>query len=343
MLCSAMPSSTFGMIRAVTIFLLLSSMAAFAQAPSCQTTELGMNVVLPDGKTVTGLSMQNLSGQTKRDKVEIDSFTFDTSPRRILLVLDMGHNLAPDARRAELEIASYLVGGAREADSFALLTARGTLMDVPFKEGRDAVLSGIAKLRDANAGTRPRRGILDALLEATTWFQDSKPGDAIIVMASEIETNESAHFSQVANALARNHIRLFSIALGPIMAGTYFGPAQPFSQHNEGWAFVPDQENLSALTWSNGGYMLMEDTMDPRRTYKLTDAHLHDLQNEIARMYSAIATFYRVGIRVPPGLKRREPWKLDLSDEIRKKVPAAYVVYPRFLEPCPPVISATGK
>ncbi|HKW74472.1 MAG TPA: vWA domain-containing protein [Terriglobales bacterium] len=302
-----------------------------------------MNVILRDGKTVTGLSMQNLTGRTKHEAVAIDSLVFDTSPRRILLVLDTGHDLAPDARRAELEIASYLVGGARETDSFALLTARGTLMDVPFKEGRDAVLSGIAKLRDAKAGTRTRRGILDALLEATTWFQDSKPGDAIIVMASEIGTNESAHFSQVANAVAKNGVRLFSIALGPILEGTYFGPTEPLSQHNEGWAFLPNQENLSALTWNNGGYMLMEDTKDARREYKLTDAHLHNLQDEVARMYSAIATFYRVGIRVPPGLKRREPWKLDLSDEIRKKVPAAYVVYPRFLEPCPPVISATGK
>jgi hypothetical protein len=138
----------------------------------------------------------------------------------------------------------------------------------------------------------------------------------------------------VASALARKRIRLFSIALGPILAGTYFAPLNSFAPHNEGWAFAANQENLSALTWNSGGYMLFEETQDPWKEYKLSDAHLQDLLEEAARMYVAIATFYRVSIRVPAGLKRREGWNLDLTDNIRKKVPHAYMVYPRLLEPC---------
>ena len=323
------------------IFVLCSGTCAYAQAASCPATELGMDVVLPNGKTVEGLTVKNLTGRTKHDTVAIDSLTFDTSPRRILLVLDMGHDLAADARRAQLEIASYLVSGGRETDAFGLLTARGAFRKVEFEKGHDAVLGALGELRDKKAAPSSDTGILDAVMEGISWFKDPMPGDAILVMASQIEKNKSARFADVSAALRKNHIRLFSIALGPIIAGTYFSPLNPFSRTHEGWAFLANEENLSALTWNSGGYMLFEETNDPVKEYKLTDAHLQDLLEEAARMYVAIATFYRLSVRVPPGLKRGESWNLDLTDEIRKKVPYAYVVYPRLLEPC--IVEGAGN
>jgi hypothetical protein len=316
------------------VVMLFANTDAWAQPSGCPATEFGMNVVLPNGKTVEGLTMQNLVARTKHDTVGIDSLTFDASSRRILLVLDMGHDLAADARRAQLEIASYLVTAGRPTDSMGLLTARGPLRKVRFDAGHDAVSAAIAELHDKKAGPSTDNGILDAVWEGISWFQNPAPGDAIIVMASQIEKNKSATYAQVASALAKNRIRLFSIALGPILAGTYFAPLNSFAPHNEGWAFAANQENLSALTWNSGGYMLFEETQDPWKEYKLSDAHLQNLLEEAARMYVAIATFYRVSIRVPSGLKRREAWNLDLTDNIRKKVPHAYMVYPRLLEPC---------
>jgi hypothetical protein len=323
--------------------LLFAGSQASAQPAGCPATELGMNVVLPNGKTVEGLTTQNLVARTKHDTVAIDSLTFDTSPRRILLVLDMGRDLVADARRAQLEIASYLVHGGRETDSFGLLTTRGPLRKVRFDAGHDAVSAAIAELHDKKAGPSVDNGILDAVREGISWFQNPAPGDAIIVMASQIEKNKSATYAQVANALAKNRIRLFSIALGPILAGTYFSPLNAFAPHNEGWTFAPNEENLSALTWNSGGYMLFEETQDPWKEYKLSDAHLQHLLEEAARMYVAIATFYRVSIHAPSGLKHRESWKLDLTDNIRKKVPHAYMVYPRLLEPCPAEAAVRGQ
>lgn len=323
--------------------LLFASGEAAAQQAGCPATEFGMNVVLPNGKTVQGLTLQNLVARTKHDTVGLDSLTFDTSPRRILLVMDMGRDLAADARRAQLEIASYLVNGGRDADSFGLLTARGPLRKVRFEAGHDAVSTAITELHDKRAGPSTDNGILDAVWEGISWFQNPAQGDAIIVMASQIEKNKSASYAQVANALASKRIRLFSIALGPILAGTYFAPLNSFAPHNEGWAFAANQENLSALTWNSGGYMLFEETQDPWKEYKLSDAHLQELLEEAARMYVAIATFYRVSIRVPSSLKRRESWKLDLTDNIRKKVPHANMVYPRFLEPCRAEAAVRGQ
>lgn len=316
------------------ISLLFTSSRVSAQAGPCPATELGMNVVLPNGKNVEGLKVKDFDGRTKNSAVVIDSLAFDTSPRRILLVLDMGRGLAADARRAQLEIASYLVNAGRETDSFGLITARGTFRKVNFDKNRAAVAAAIDELRDRKATPSTDAGILDAVLEGTSWFQNPAPGDAIIVMASEIEQNKSASFAQLATVLAKKRIRLFSIALGPIVGGTYFSPINPFSKHNEGWAFAANEENLSALTWNSGGYMLFEGTENPWKEYKLSDAHLNDLLEEAARMYVAIATFYRLSVRVPATLKNREVWKLNLVDDIRKKIPYAYVVYPRFLQPC---------
>lgn len=322
-----------------SLVLLFPSAAVFAQQ-GCPATELGMNVVLPNGKTLKGLKLENLTGQTKHDRVALDSLTFDTSPRRILMVLDMGRDLSADVRRAQIEIAAYLVTAGRPTDSMALLTARGALKSVRFGENHDAILGALAELRDNKTGPVTQNGILDGVMEGVQWFQNPAPGDAIIVMASEIEKNKSTRYSQVAKALEEQKIRLFSVALGPIMAGTDFGPLNAFAPHNEGWAFAINEENLSALTWNSGGYMLFEDTTDPWKDYKLTDAHLQKLLEEAAEMYVAIATYYRVNVRPPLGLKRREGWKLDLTEEIRKKVPRAFMVYPRLLEPC---LSQTSK
>ncbi|HET9164470.1 MAG TPA: hypothetical protein VFP11_00635, partial [Candidatus Angelobacter sp.] len=52
-----------------SIFVLFASAAAIAQQAGCPATELGMNVVLPNGKTVEGLKLENLTGQTKHDRV----------------------------------------------------------------------------------------------------------------------------------------------------------------------------------------------------------------------------------------------------------------------------------
>jgi hypothetical protein len=324
----------------ICLVLLFPGTPVFAQQAGCPATELGMNVVLPNGKTLKGLKLENLTGQTKHDRVAIDSLAFNTSPRRILMVLDMGRDLNADVRRAQIEIAAYLVTAGRPTDSMALLTARGALKTVRFGESHEAVLNALAELRDSKTGPFTENGILDAVMEGVGWFQNPAPGDAIIVMASEIEKNKSTRYSQVAKALEEQKIRLFSVALGPIMAGTFFGPLNAFAPHNEGWAFAANAENLSTLTWNSGGYMLFEDTKDPWKDYKLTDAHLQKLLEEAAGMYVAIATFYRVNVRAPLGLKRREGWKLDLTEEIRKKVPQAYMVYPRLLEPC---LSQTSK
>lgn len=315
-----------------------------------------MNVVLPSGKTVQGLTLKGLAGHTKRQNVALDSITLDRTPRRVLLVLDMGGDLSAQVRQSQLEVASYLVNEGRKEDFFGLITARGASRKVNFDQGRDTLNAAFTELRNMKAMHTGDDGILDALKEGADWFQNPQPGDAIIAMASELEKTKSTSYTKVANTLAQKHIRLFSISVGPMISGTYFTPMDPFSRHNEGNAFAVNQESLSSLTWNSGGYMVVEylpkqvdsvlDEADRARLlkeYKLDDEHRKKLLDEAAQIYIAIATFYRLNVQLPADLKHREEWQLDLTDDIRKKIPSAFVAYPRLLEPCTVGQSGLGK
>ena len=45
-------------------------------------------------------------------------------------------------------------------------------------------------------------------------FGESKPGDAMIVMAYDLEGNHGANAKKVAKALEDHHVRMFGLALG---------------------------------------------------------------------------------------------------------------------------------
>ena len=57
---------------------------------------------------------------------------------------------------------------------------------------------------------------MDAILQAVDMFGESKQGDAIIVMAYDLEGNHGANAKKVAKALEDHHVRLFGLALGPV-------------------------------------------------------------------------------------------------------------------------------
>jgi hypothetical protein len=324
---------------ACLLAVLLNSPVARSQQSACAPADVAVNAILPDGKLIRGLKADNLVAETKAGKVQIESVTRDTGPRRILFVLDVGHDLPRDARRAQAEIASYIISGADPADSFALITARGARSTVRFGEGRDKLAASLAQIEQPPKNSGIEFGSLDALTEALDWFQAPQPGDAIVLMASDFEENKSASYSKVAQALADRHIRVFGYLLGPINLGTMYAEigsdfrGRPSARTTA----VTNDENLSALSWDSGGYMIVEKTKMEWKEYKLTDAHLDELKLEASHLYGAATEFYRVAILPPAHSGEREQWKLDLSDSARKRVPQAKILFPRQLPACLPL------
>lgn len=300
--------------------------------------EVPVNVILPDGKLVRGLQRDHLVVQVKHDKLKIESITPDTGPRRILFVLDAGRDLPRDARKAEAEVVSYIISRAPADTSFALITARGATTEVRFEETREKVAAAITQLSDSSGSGSSQLGALDALSEGIEWFKKPLLGDAIVVMMSEIENNKHSRYSTVASALTDHHIRLFSFLLGPLMAGTlYTDITTNYRGHLTATStLLLNEENLSALTWNSGGYLVVENAKNAWREYKLTDAHLDELRHEGWQMYGAVAEIYRVMVAPPARSVHREGWTLELTDPIRNRVPQAKVLYPRELPACVP-------
>jgi len=298
--------------------------------------ELAANVILPDGRLVRGLQRDHLVALAKKDRLKIESITQDAGPRRVLFVLDTGRDLPREARKSEVEVASYILAQAPEETSFALITARGISMEVRFGEPRERLVAAIRQLPESPGSGSSERGGLDALSEGMEWFEKPQPGDAIVAMIFEIENNKHTKYSTVAGALADRHIRLFSFLLGPLMAGTaYFNsiggaPGRPTMNA----PFVANEENLSALTWNSGGYLVVENAKSGWREYKLTDEHLEVLRHEGWQMYGAVAEFYRVLLVPPARSGHHEGWSLELAESTRKRVPQAKVLYPRELPAC---------
>lgn len=313
----------------------LTHRLVLAQQPTC-VAEVDANVVLPDGRLIRGLQREDLAAHVKRETVRINSIIRETGPRRILFMLDTGSDLPRDAKKAEAEVASYIVAQAPVEDSFALITARGQSTEVRFGESREQLSVVLTQVPELAKSGSSEQGMLDALMRAMDWFGNALPGDAIVLMASEIEDNRHAKYSAAAKALADHHIRLFSFLLGPMAAGTvYTDIGINYRGHlSSSSTVVANQENLSALTWNSGGYMLVENAKLPWKEYKLTDAHLDELRHEGWQMYGAVAQSYRVQVVLRAPSIPREGWTLDLSESARKRVPQAKVLYPRELPLC---------
>jgi hypothetical protein len=319
------------LVAALTAFL-FSHLQGAARTPdsACVTLEVTTNAILGDGRVVRGLHREDFSVRGKHDRIDIESVQYDTAPRRIVLIVDNGPGLNPDARKAQAQILGHILSDARPEDSFAFVSARGPQVEVPFDEPREKVRQVLETTLASGGGGGNGDGFLDAVMRGITLFKGPHQGDAIIAMASEFEKSRSATYHAVAEALTQDHIRMFGFLLGPIMKGAYFTTIGP----GAGTVFVPNAQNFSTITWNSGGYMLEEQTEMPWKEYKLSADHSGELETKGWRMYSAIAESYRLQVRLPAGMNARSEWIMELSPTLQKRIPTAEVIYPRSLPVC---------
>jgi hypothetical protein len=278
-----------------------------------------------------GLKADNFVAQIKHGDLKISSVTYDTGPRRVVFIVDVGRDLSHDAKKAQTEVVSYIVSRAPAGTSFGLITSRGAKTEVPFGVPREQLAAELAQVLGNSESGSNEEGALDAAMEGVGWFGNTLPGDSIVLMTSEIENNRHTKYSTIAKALANHHIRLFSFLLGPMNIGTIY---PDYQIHFPSSNFVINQENVSALTWNSGGYMVIENTEHPWKEYKLTDTHLDELRREAWQMYGAAAEFYRVRLVPVARSVHDTQWTLGLADSVRQRFPQAKALYPCELSFC---------
>lgn len=309
-----------------------------ASAQTCQTVEVPVNPISATAHTFRGLIAEDFvllqgSGRVK-------SLAFDDGPRRVLLVVDTSSKLSANTRRAEAALLESLVAASRSQDSLALIAARGPGGEVRFGEDR----SGIASALNTPERSRSKEGVLDAAMEGMQWFANPRPGDAIVLVAADLDGNHKTSAKAVAKALGEHHIRMFGLALGPITARSTVAGGSMTSTTSQGFAWTTPltgamnyetgDENFFPLTVNSGGAVLSVVNGSNAQSYSMDSAATQTMVKQRARqVLSMISTFYRMQI------ESREPahpqmWRLDVSEGVKKAAQKIWLLYPHELGPC---------
>jgi hypothetical protein len=326
------------MLRRCRLALALILVSAFssAQETPCKV-DIPVNVMLPDGALVRRLRGEAFVGQNKHGAVAIRLLAGDSGPRRILFVMETGKTVRPGARRIESAIISEICDKARPEDSFGLLTAVGPLREMKLGASVAEIRATADGLGQSPQGKGQTDGVMDALLHGVGWFQQPRPGDAIVLVAMGIDGPHRASYSKVETALAAARIRLFAFQLGQFYAGFYstWVSTAPGGRLIPAASITPNQENVFALSQETGGITFYENTADALHEYKLTDERLKLMRGLAGQVYKAVMEYYPLQIGSPAGR-----FVLDLADPVRKQLPRAIVMYPRHPQDCSPVTKA---
>jgi len=319
--------------------LLVLAFSAVAQQAAC-TTDVAVSVIKANGEPVEGLAAADFIAQLKKQRLSIQSATYDAGPRRILLVIDEARELSAEARKVEVEFATSIISSAQPEDALALVSARGAGPAIKFGTDRNAVLQALNKNHDEQ-GRGKQPGVLDAVAEGITWFGQPQLGDSIVVIAMDLEGNHNTNYKSVARLLEEHGIRAFGVALGHLQlinqtTGAlgmgreglgYVDPGMPLRNQTGDANFLP-------LTVNSGGYVVPEDTMTEKQEFKLTDVKKLELQKTAANISRLIDRFYALHLPNTPSA-HSESWTVSLSPSKLQALPGTHVLYPHELGLCP--------
>jgi len=282
----------------------------------------------PDCASVANLSAEGFVARDKNGPVRVRSATYDRGPRRIVFVVENAKKMPVAARKIEAAVISHILAKARPQDSFALLTARGPGLALRFGSSRDAIRAAAEQLGNPPQGEPGGEGVLDAVLEATTWFQQPQPGDSIIVMALRLEGKHNASFSDLRAAVTAGRIRVFGFQLGEYSYED-LGRGRTFESwdvQDFGRSVLFDW--IRALAEATGGALVLENTEEGKQ-YKLTDDRLKELQVGGEMIYRRVVECYILQLdSIGPHLV------IGLAPPVLEQLPWASVVYPKSLPPC---------
>jgi hypothetical protein len=332
-----MPSCIFAALSVILAFCSLG----LGQQTACKGAEIPIGVISASGDIFRGLAAEDFLGQLQKKPVSVKLVTFDDGPRRILIVVDVNKKLSPDSRKAESEMVRIILENARKEDTFALIPAHGHGPQVKFTADRPAITLALGADGGGKNGKEP--GVLDSVMEGMGWFESPQSGDAIVVMAADMEGNHKTNAKLVARALEERHIRMFGLALAPVttkntIAGetvTNASMGLAYSRPLVGdLAYTTGDDNFFPLTVNSGGLVLGVMNGDNHRSYNLEDPQMIQAVRQKALSVSKmISAYYRMQLE-PPQLAHPQDWDLTINPEVQKHAPPMFVLYPHQLGPC---------
>ncbi|HEY6969515.1 MAG TPA: hypothetical protein VJA94_09940 [Candidatus Angelobacter sp.] len=320
----------------VSVLCLVLTANSTAEQPSC--ADVAVNVIQSTGVPIQGLTAVDFSAEIKKQSAPIQSVSPDSSPRRVLVILDATRDLSTEGRSAEEIFAAGLIESLQPEDSLGLLTARGAVREVKFGADRTRLRQALDS--GANEQDKGKLGVLDAVAEGITWFGEPRLGDTIVLMAMDLGDNHKTNLKLVSKMLEEHRIRLFGVAFGHLLLmnqtlSTQSMGREGFGQVRQGLPFSgpAGDADFLPLSVNSGGYIVAEDTASKRQEFKVTDAKKQELQRTATAMAAIIDKVYAVRLQTSPGT-HSESWALSLSHAKVQELPGARVLYPHDLTSC---------
>ena len=330
---------TSRIVTALGVVLVLAGLG-ISQQSACKAADVPVGVIGVTGDVYRGLAAEDFVGRIQKKPVTVKAVTYDDGPRRVLLVVDVNKKLSVDSRKAEDEMIKTLLTSARAGDTFAIMPARGPGQDVKFTDDHAAIRQALGQPGEGKRGKE--QGVLDTVLVGIEWFGQPQPGDAIVVIAADMEGNRKANAKMVAKALQDSHIRMFGLALGPVetknkvasnFTNTQYGLARSEAVVGE-IVYNNGDEHFYPLTTNSGGLVLSVMNADPRRSYSMSDVRLvQSVRQKAHSVSNMISAYYKMQVE-PPRSARPEDWSLTINEEIQKHAQPMFVLYPHELGPC---------
>ena len=317
--------------RRVLALTFLLSATGLCQTERCGPIELPISAIKPNGEMLNGLASTDLHAYDGRTRLAVSSLIPDYGPRRIAVVVDTARKRCSQARKAEQFMVSEILNAARPQDSVAFITARGTERTVGFGEDRTGFVESLDK---SPAKSSDRRSVLDAVLKAIAIFGQPQRGDAIVVMAHDVDSSR-ATTRAVKKLLAAHEIRMFGLALGAVMTQNValsggenrFGASLLYAVA----AYEGGDEDFYPLTRDSGGLLIGVVNPDVYRSYRLDDPAFESIVRKKAQIVMRLAeSYYRIQVK----LNSDDALRLDISNEIRKIEPDMLLLYPHQLPVC---------
>jgi hypothetical protein len=301
---------------AVSLFMLASTLQA--AEPRCRRI-LPVAVKDGDGKLVEGLAAPDFRAEVRGSPLSILSVETNSSPQRIVLLLDRSKSMSrhPEIRRLARAGVAHLVGHLGNRADYALVAFSDRAeLKVSLGEGKEAVLQQLEFPSSVEANST---ALFDAIALGALALESPRPEDIIYLISDGQNTYSKTSWDDVERALLERGVRLFVFHFREIGASRR-------NQVRLGW------NKLRHLVQVSGG-----DTLAYRyhpRDPELTAEKESDLLRSLGLLYQQMQEFQHLEIQLPVELKKPRKWKLEAVDERGEKRKDLTVLYPRKLMPC---------
>jgi len=322
----ASKTSLIGLLLAVA----LNPSSLPAQHSGCTKRSIAVGVVDQAWNLVPKLSVADFRGTVRGHDVQILSAAVDSSPRRIVALLDVsGSMISGSGWRAEKSISEYLLRFAPPQASVAQMTFGERILDaVGFEQDGPELLRLQSLLFKAceQGHHGGRTALYDAIASARSALGMPKAGDVIFALTDGGDNHSHIDEYKVKDDLLSVGVRLFAaIIVTQQLSGRARSP-----EETEGPVHLRD---IVEATGGNGldvPYAGAERPFNQMHAKNSADAVNLALQ----RLFQQMGEFYRLEVVLPETVQKPMKWKLEVVDAGGRPMRGVEVHCPQELMPC---------